>query len=133
MWTSDITSIVFTRIKTIAKKQLKTKYPDINFTTSSVSSTDPQFPTVYIRRLQGAERGQDLEGTSVNATLCSFQVEVTDNASDTRAQEVADVIYSIMKSMRFQSIGEPFADNTQTGVYRNVARYQRIIGYNDIL
>ena len=133
MWTSDITSIVFTRIKAIGMKRLKTKYPNIDFTTKSSSDTPAQFPTVYIKCLPGAERGQDLEGTSVNATLCSFQVEVTDNASDTRAQEVADVIYSIMKSMRFQALGEPFADNTQTGVYRNVARYQRIIGYNDIL
>lgn len=133
MWTSDITSVVFTRIKAIGMKKLKTKYPEISFTTSSASSTDPKFPTVYIKRMQGSERGQDLEGTSVNATLCSFQIEVTDNVSDTRTQEVADVIYSIMKSMRFQALGEPFPDNTQKGIYRNVARYQRLIGYGDIL
>ena len=133
MWTSDITSIVFTRIKAIGNKKLKTKYPNINFTTSNESSKEPDFPTVYIKRLQGAERGQDLEGTSVNAILCSFQVEVTTNTNDTEAQEVADVVCSIMKSMRFQILGEPFADNTQKGVSRNVARYQRIIGYGDIL
>lgn len=133
MWTSDITSIVFTRIKAIGNKKLKTKYPNINFTTSSESSTTPKFPTVYVKRLQGAERGQDLEGTSVNATICSFQIEVTTNTNDTEAQEVADVVCSVMKAMRFQILGEPFADNTQNGVSRNVARYQRIIGYGDIL
>ena len=133
MWFSDITSIVFTRVKSIVNKKLKTKYPDINFTTSSVASTDPKFPTVYIKRMQGAERGKDLEGTSVNAMLVTFQVEVTDNASDTRAQEVADSVCEVFKSMRFQILGEPFPDNTQRGVFRNVARYQRLVGYGDTL
>lgn len=133
MWTSDITSIVFTQIKAIGNKKLRTKYPNINFTTSSKVPTDSKFPTVYVKRMQGAEKGQDLEGINVNAILCSFQIEVTTNTNDTQAQEIADVVYSIMKSMRFQVLGEPFADNTQDGVYRNVARYQRIIGNGEIL
>lgn len=133
MWFSDITSIVFTRVKAIVNKKLKTKYPNINFTTSSVASTDPKFPTVYVKRMQGAERGQDLDGTQVNAMLVTFQVEVTDNVSDTRAQEVADSVCKVMKSMRFQMLGEPFPDNTQKGIYRNVARYQRLVGYGDTL
>lgn len=133
MWFSDITSIVFTRVKAIVNKKLKTKYPGIDFTTKGFSPTDPKFPTVYIKRMQGAERGQDLDGTQVNAMLVTFQVEVTDNVSDTRAQEVADSVCEVMKSMRFQILGEPFPDNTQKGIYRNVARYQRIIGYGDTL
>ena len=133
MWFSDITSVVFTRVKAIVNKKLKTKYPDINFTTSSVASTDPKFPTVYVKRMQGAERGQDLEGSTVNAMLVTFQVEVTDNVSDTRAQEVADSVCEVFKSMRFQILGEPFPDNTQRGVFRNVARYQRLVGYGDTL
>ena len=133
MWFSNITSVVFTRVKAIVNKKRKTKYPDINFTTSSVASTDPKFPTVYIKRMQGAERGQDLDGTSVNAMLVTFQVEVTDNVSDTRAQEVADSVCEVFKSMRFQILGEPFPDNTQRGVFRNVARYQRLVGYGDTL
>ena len=133
MWFSDITSIVFTRVKAIVNKKLKTKYPDINFTTSSVASTDPKFPTVYVKRMQGAERGQDLDGTQVNAMLVTFQVEVTDNVSDTRTQEVADSVCEVFKSMRFQILGEPFPDNTQRGVFRNVARYQRVISYDDVL
>ena len=83
--------------------------------------------------MQGAERGQDLDGTRVNAMLVTFQVEVTDNVSDTRAQEVADSVCEVMKSIRFQILGEPFPDNTQRGVFRNVARYQRLVGYGDTL
>lgn len=132
MWFSRITTTVFTRIKSIVNKKLKSTYPDINFTTSDKSSTDPKFPTVYIKRMQGMERGQDLDGTSVNAMLVTFQVEVTDNISDTRALEVADTCCAVMKSMRFQLVGEPVPDNSN-GKFRNIARYQRIIGYNDTL
>ena len=133
MWTSDIASSVFTRVKAEATKRLKTKYPDIYFTTLSRVATTPKFPTVYVKRMQGAERGQTLEGTTLNAILSTFQIEVTTNTNDTEAQEVADIVCEIMKSMRYQMLGEPFPDNTASDTYRNVARYQRIIGYNDIL
>lgn len=132
MWTSNITSIVFTRLKAIGNKKLKSKYPNINYTTSSEVLTDPKFPNVYVRRMQGAERGQDLDGSGVNAILCTFQIEVSDNISDTRAQEVADEMCAIMKSMRFQILGEPIAESSG-GVKRNIARYQRIVGYDDTL
>lgn len=132
MWTSDIQSSVFTRIKAEGNKRLKSKYPNIYFTTSSKALSGPKFPAVYVKRMQGAERGQDLDGTSVNAVLSTFQIEVTTNTNDTEAQEVADVILEVMKSMRYQVLGEPFPDN-DNDTYRNVARYQRIVGYNDIL
>ena len=133
MWFSRITNIVLTRVKAIVGKKLNTKYPGLDFTTSDTSPKEPTFPTVYIKRLPGAEREQDLDGTSVNAMLVTFQVEVTDNVSDTRAQEVADSVCAVMKSMRFQILGEPFPDNTQSGIYRNIARYQRVVGYGDTL
>lgn len=132
MWTSDIQSIVFTRIKTEATRRLKTKYPDIFFTTSSKTAKEPQFPTVYIKRMQGVEQGQTLDGITVNAILSTFQVEVTDNISDNRSQEVADVVCEIMKSMMYQIVGEPIPDNTGD-TYRNVARYRRLVGSLDIL
>lgn len=132
MWFSRITTTVFTRIKSIVNKKLKSTYPDLNFTTSDKSSTDPKFPTVYINRMPGMEKGQDLDGSTVNAMLVTFQVEVTDNISDTRALEVADECCAVMKSMRFQLVGEPVPDNSN-GKFRNIARYQRIVGYNDTL
>lgn len=132
MWFSRITNIVLTRVKAIVGKKLNTKYPDIDFTTSASSSTTPKFPTVYIKRMQGAERGQDLDGSTVNAMLVTFQVEITDNISETRAQEVADNVCAVMKSMRFQILGEPVTDS-QGNIHRNIARYQRIVGYGDTL
>lgn len=132
MWFSRITTTVFTRIKNSVSKKLKSTYPDLNFTTSDKSSTEPKFPTVYIKRMPGMEKGQDLDGSTVNAMLVTFQLEVTDNISDTRALEVADECCAVMKSMRFQLVGEPVPDNSN-GKFRNIARYQRIVGYNDTL
>ena len=132
MWFSRITNIVLTRVKAIVGKKLNTKYPDIDFTTSASSSTTPKFPTVYIKRMQGSERGQDLDGSTVNAMLVTFQVEIADNISETRAQEVADNVCAVMKSMRFQILGEPVTDS-QGNIHRNIARYQRIVGYGDTL
>ena len=132
MWTSDIQTSVFTRIKAEGTKKLKTKYPNINFTTSSKKSSNPKFPSVYVKRMQGKEEGQTLDGQTVNAVTSTFQIEVTDNTSDTVAQDVADVIYGIMKTMRYSVLGEPISDN-DADTYRNVSRYQRIVGFNDIL
>lgn len=132
MWTSDIQSSVFTRIKAEGTKKLKTKYPNINFTTSSKKSSNPKFPSVYVKRMQGKEEGQTLDGKDVNAVTSTFQIEVTDNTSDTVAQDVADVIYGIMKTMRYSVLGDPISDN-DADTYRNVSRYQRIVGFNDIL
>lgn len=87
MWTSDIQSSVFTRIKAEGTKKLKTKYPNINFTTSSKKSSNPKFPSVYVKRMQGKEEGQTLDGQTVNAVTSTFQIEVTDNTSDTVAQQ----------------------------------------------
>lgn len=133
MWTSDIPSIVFTRIKTIVTERLKTKYPDLFFSTAQSLPKEPQFPTVLVKRMQGREEGQTLEGTEINAILSTFQIEVFDNVSERHAQEVADVVCEIMKSMRYEMIGEPFPDNSDDEVFRNIARYRRIVGGNDVL
>lgn len=130
MWTTDIVYKVFAKIKVEATKKLKSKYPNIYFTKESKELEDAQFPTVYLKRMQGAERGQDLEGTSLNGVLSTFQVEVTTNTSDEDAQTVADVVCLIMKSMGYRMMGEPFPDNNGN-THRNVSRYQREIDYND--
>jgi len=133
MWISDIPSIVFTRIKTIATERLKTKYPDLFFSTEQSLPKEPQFPTVLVKRMQGGEAGQTLEGTEINAILSTFQIEIFDNVSERHAQEVADVVCEIMKSMRYEMIGEPFPDNSDDEVFRNISRYRRIVGGNDVL
>lgn len=128
----SIETQVFSLIKAKFSTKIKSRYKDLNFTTSDKSSTKAKFPTAYIHLLESPEIGSDLDGTSVNGINATFQIEVTDNQSQTRADEVAKEILKIMKSMRFKSVGMPFHDN-QGDTYRTVSRYRRPIGAEDIL
>ena len=131
MWTKYIKSIVFTRIKTEGTAKLKATFPDIYFTTSNKVPTNPKFPTVYLKKLQGAEKGRTLDGKTLNGVLASFQIDVIDNKSDNNAENVADVIGDIMKSMRFEMVGDPFPNSQSTEEYRFTARYQGVIADED--
>lgn len=132
MWFSKISSIVFTRVKTLVSKRLKKTYPNLNFTDSDKEQKNPQFPTVYIHELPGIERGQDLDNTTINAVLTTMQIDVIDNVSQNRANKVMGEVISAMKSMRFSVVSMPEFQNT-TGTYRQTARFRRVIGSSDKL
>lgn len=131
MWTKYIKSIVFTRLKTEGTAKLKKQFPDIYFTTSEKVSTTAKFPTVYLKKLQGAEKGRTLDGTTVNGVLAGFQIDVIDNKSDNNAENVSDVIGDIMKSMGFEMVGDPFPNSQSTDEYRCTSRWQRVIADGD--
>lgn len=128
----DIETIVHSRIKAIVTSKLKTKYPDISFTTSDKVKDKPKFPNVYTHMLGSQEKGSDLENNTINGALASFQIEVTDNESQTRAKVVMNEVVSVMKSMRFSVIAMPESQNTDTS-YRCVARFRRVIGNLDVI
>ena len=133
-WTDRISSVVFTRIKNEFSSSLKTKYKitSSNFSTVGSSDTPAVFPFVYIQLLPSAETGQDLEGTTINAGLFTFQIEVTDNQSQTRAKDVMSEVKRIMKSMRFTVQCTPTLEDTKD-THRAIMRCNRIIGSCDIL
>lgn len=128
----SIETQVFSLIKAKFSAKIKAKYKDLNFTTSDKSSTKAKFPTVYIHLLESPEIGSDLDGATVNGINATFQIDVTDNQSQTRADEVAKEVLKVMKSMRFKSAGMPFHDNSGD-TYRTASRYRRPIGAGDIL
>ena len=76
--------------------------------------------------------GQTLDGTEINAIKANFQIEITDNVSQSRAGEVADEVLRIIKTMRFEIVGDPYTDNTDNS-YRYIMRCRRIIGALDTL
>ena len=133
-WTDRISSIVFTRIKNEFSSTIKKNYKmkDENFSTVGSSDTPAVFPFVYIQLLPSAEQGQDLEGTTINAGLFTFQIEVTDNQTQARAKDVMSEIKRIMKSMRFTVQPAPDIQDTKD-THRAIMRCNRIIGFNDIL
>ena len=133
-WTDRISSVVFTRIKNEFSNTLKTKYKmtSSNFSTVGSSDTPAVFPFVYVQLLPSAEQGQDLEGTTINAGLFTFQIEVTDNQTQARAKDVMSEIKRIMKSMRFTVQPTPDIQDTKD-THRAIMRCNRIIGSCDIL
>ena len=134
-WIMLVPSLVFSRIKTDFSEKLKTEYgmTEKHFSTVNKSSTDPTFPFVYIHSLPASEQGGDLEGTTINAGLFSFQVDVYDNQSQSRARTVMREVVRIMKSMRFQVNAMPEFERSNDGVYRSTARFRRLIGSGDVL
>ena len=133
-WTDIISSNVFTRIKNEFSSSLKEKYKmkDENFSTVGSSDTPAVFPFVYIQLLPSTEQGQDLEGTTINAGLFTFQIEVTDNQTQARAKDVMSEVKRIMKSMRFTVQCTPTLEDTKD-THRAIMRCNRIIGSCDIL
>ena len=105
---------------------------DENFSTVGSSDTSAVFPFVYIQLLPSTEQGQDLEGTTINAGLFTFQIEVTDNQSQARAKDVMSEVKRIMKSMRFTVQPTPDIQDTKD-THRAIMRCSRRIGSSDIL
>ena len=128
----DIESIVFSRISAKATQKLKTKYPNISFTTSDKVSKNPKFPNVYVHMLSSPEIGEYLENNTINGVLATFQIETTDNELQTIAKDVMNEVVKIMKGMRFSVIAMPEFQNT-SNTKRCVARFRRTIGNLDIL
>lgn len=128
----SLESQIFSRIKANFSDRIKKKYPDLSFTTSDKTPTKAKFPTVYIHFMESTEIGSDLEGTSINGITATFQIDVTDNQSQSRADEAAKEALRIMKTMRFKVVGMPFHDNSGD-TYRTISRYRRPVGAGDIL
>ena len=132
MWISDIETIMLTKVKNYVTRKVKIKYPNLFFTTSDRNQSNPKFPTVMIRDLGSAERGNDLENIHINAYQCTIQVDVIDNESQNRAKEVMQHIIDEMKKNSFSIITAPMQDNNYD-TYRVVSRFRREIGWNDTL
>lgn len=132
MWISDIEPMIFTKVKVSVTEKLKTKYPNIHFTTSDKTEDNPRFPTVMLRDIGSNERGNDLENVFINAYQCTIQVDVIDNQTQKRAKEVMRYVVDEMKKMSFSIISAPTPDNKSES-YRLVSRFRREIGWNDIL
>ena len=128
----DIETIVHSRIKAIVTSKLKTKYPDISFTTSDKGKDKPKFPNVYTHMLGSKEEGGDLENKTINGVSATFQIETTDNQSQSRAKEVMDEVVEVMKGMSFSVISMPEFQHTDTA-YRRVARFKKTIGSSDVI
>lgn len=134
-WIMNISPMLFTRIKSEFSEKIKTKYnmKDTNFSTTDFKNKTPVFPFVFIKQMPAQITSTDLERNSISGMDFYFQVDVFDNKSQARANEVMREILRIMVSkMRFQPKPAPSFDSVDD-VYRMTVRFERKIDYNDIL
>ena len=133
MWATEIDTTVLSRLRSRGYADLKKEYPNINFTDDDRAPIDPKFPTVFYINISSAERGQTLDGKTVNALLHSVQIEVSDNSqTNATVKAVMSKICDYMKDMRYEVVNMPFFQNTDN-VRRMVARFRRTIGANDVI
>lgn len=132
-WIMLVPSIVFTKIKTNFSEKIKTKHnmTNKNFSTSSKSDSEPVFPFVYVKALSASEQGRDLQGTSINGALFTFQIEVIDNKKQQNAREIMGEIVRIMKEMGFENNSMPFFEDTNDNTHRMVARFRKMMTDED--
>ena len=81
-WVIDLESKVLSLVKGKTYNKLKKRYPQIMYTTSSISNDSQRnFPCVYVHELGGSEANSDLERTRINTIVAGFQIEVYSNTS----------------------------------------------------
>lgn len=133
-WIDKIPSIVFSRVLGEFSEIIKDKYKmdSPNFSGESLSDAPPIFPFVHYELLPPSEEGQDLEGTSINGGLFTFQFDVYDNLKQQREVYIMSEIVRIMKSMSFSIPTMPYTES-EGNIKRRIARFRRMIGAGDKL
>ena len=133
-WYMKLPIEVFSRIKYGFSQKLKDTYKmtDSNFSTVGSSKAPAVFPFVYFNALPASEQGRDLQGTSVNGALFTFQVDVYSNKTQNEARKVMSEVTKVVKTMGFEIISMPSFESTQD-VHRMTARFRRMFGANDKL
>ena len=133
MWTKDVFTSVFSRASANGRIRLTSKYPKIAFMNNTPKTKIAVLPAVIISKLQGGEISKDIEGSYINGIVSNIQIEVITNTSQDDADYIADVCLDLMKSLRYEMVGETYSVSTQVSQYRNVARYRRKIDRGDII
>jgi hypothetical protein len=133
-WYIMIPLKVFSILKQNFSQKIKDTYKmtDSNFSTVGSSDTPAVFPFVYFNELPAVEQGRDLQGTSVNGALFTFQIDVYSNKTQNDARNVMKEIARVMKTMGFEINSMPSFEDTKD-VHRMTARFRRMFGSNEKL
>lgn len=132
-WVEERESDIYTLVKTRSIRALKTRFPNIKFTTNEgTGANSTQYPTVYIHSIEGAEKGVDFENRNVNAFQFFFQVEVTCSKEQGResTRAVISEVLDQYKKLRFTVRTKPLY-NSDTSIDTAYARVSRLLGEED--
>lgn len=116
---------------TILKTELSKKHANLSYTTSDMNKTTPKLPNLFVNHIGGSSTGEDLEGTTENAIISVFQLEVSSSTSLDEARKIMNSAEIIMTKKGYRTISTPFQQNTS--VYRIIARFSRRVGTGDNL
>lgn len=133
-WVYDKQVTIYSRVESYLRAKLLKKYPNLQITVDDASLTDPQFPTVYINFIGAGERGQTLNGTTVNAVDLTAEAHVlTDKlAGGVNAnREVAWTVTDAFKTIGFNATMPNIPTSNVGGVYESVSRFSRIVAQGD--
>lgn len=135
LWALDRETTIYSYVEGFVLSKLKSKYPELKVTQDDNDNEEATFPTVYIHFLQSDERGEDLEGTGINAVYMTAQVEiyVTKTQNLKTLKEVSSVVIDAFKSKRFKATMPEIQTNTASGSVRAISRFSRLVGYNDTI
>lgn len=134
-WVADMQTTVYSRAKGILMSKLKSKYPSLNITQDDANNTYTKLPTIYIAFVNTSERGQTLDGTSINAVSMTAEVHVKTTADQGALgnSEIAWEAVEAFKTMGFTATMPPMGTSDYDGVYESVSRFQRVIGQGDVI
>jgi len=132
-WVFSIEPKIYTIIKTRLENALKTTYPDLYITQQEKLNDETSLPTIFIKMLDSPEIGADLDNTTVNALMATFEVHITiaKNGTDNGLagmRKLASAVLENFKKLRFNVIFRGEINRETSDTYSFISRYRRVIG-----
>lgn len=122
------------RLQQKLKTDVDAPYPKLYLTSKDVSDSPPSFPCLFVNSLGEPTKGSDFQNNQcyIDSTieLQSYSAE-SPGGSQTEARKIMDAAGNVMMSMGYGLIAGPYQDNS--GYFRTIARFQRLVGSGDEL
>lgn len=138
LWVFDNETRIISNLNSFAIPVLKQNFTNMKFqegiTITNLKSrlAGTIFPTIYVHEMGGTEKGQTIDGQTINAVTDTYQVDVIVNTQQSDAKKILAIVASVFKRMRFEVTSMPEFDSEEK-IYRSTARFSRLIAANDRL
>lgn len=129
-WVFNIESKIYTIVKTRLTNALKDIYPKLLITQQQRLNDDTQLPVIYIKMLDSPEIGADLDGSTVNAMLVTFETHITVSKDSglSGLRKISASVLENFKKLRFQMATRGEITRETSDTYTTISRYNRVIG-----
>ena len=134
-WVADRQTTIYSRASALLRSRLGKKYKNLYVTQDNATPTEAQLPTIYIAFVAANERGQTIDGTTINAVSMTAEVHVKTSTAQGAIvnNDVAWEVVEAFKTMVFTATMPNMATSDFDGIYESVSRFQRIIGQGDVI